>query len=149
MLCLILSLILTSQAQSPSSKPTLPTGSSESPKTTAKTGTQVYEEEENSTGKEADSKLKSLTAKVKVVRDDGEGREVFFTSDKVTGAFYLHRSVEHFGTLIKLLEESKKPMGQSVTIQYDDNQNIKSVKNTEARRNEDPNKKWDFGEVPP
>jgi hypothetical protein len=149
MLCLILSLILNAQAQTTSSSPTPAPSPSTPAKSAPKLGTQIFEDEDKTSDKPADSKLKSLTAKVKVVRDEGDGREVFFTGEKVSGAFYLHRSVEHYGAYIKILEDSKKPSGSSVTIKYDDNQNIKSVEGANASRNEDPNKKWDFGEVPP
>lgn len=97
-------------------------------------------------------KTKSFTAKVRVVRDDTDGMEVFFVSDKAKGAYTLLSSAEHYGKMLKDLEASKKPTGPQVTVTVDSEKRIKSV---EINKNKsgyqipsDPNQKWDFGKIP-
>ena len=92
---------------------------------------------------------KSFSAKVRVVRDISDDIEVFFESDKATGAYTLPRSLEGYATMLKALEASKKPGGGTVSVTADADKRIKSVqlnqnKDSEKNLNES-NKKWDFG----
>lgn len=104
---------------------------------------------------ESDSgeKSESFSAKVKVVREDEEGVEVFFQSEKQKGAYLLPRSAQHYGTMLKDLEASKKPQGGPVSVTVDSDKRIKSVEKGKANDGgfkipDDPNQKWDFGKIP-
>ncbi len=57
-----------------------------------KLNTNLYEQE---TPPEKE-KGESFSAKVKVVRDDGDGSRVFFDGDKAKGAYSLQRGTEHY-----------------------------------------------------
>lgn len=113
---------------------------------------------ENTYDSEAESeneKTKSFTAKVRVVRDDSDGMEVFFEGEKAKGAYFLPQSVKHYGKMLKDLETSKKPHGAAVAITVDSEKRIKSVELQKGGSNvngfkvpSDPNQKWDFGKIP-
>lgn len=135
MLSLILTLLLVSDAQAQSSA----------------NSTKYFEAEEEP---EKSDESKSFTAKVKVVREESDGVDVFFEGEKAKGAYFLSRSVEHYGKMIKDLEKSKKPKGPTVAVTADKDKNIKKVelKKAEATSDfkipDDPNQKWDFGKPP-
>lgn len=101
---------------------------------------------------ETEENTKNFTAKVRVIREDTDGMEVFFTSDKAKGAYSLLNSAEHYGKMLKDLEASKKPTGPEVSVTVDSEKRIKAV---EINKNKtgfqvpaDPNQKWDFGKIP-
>ena len=105
----------------------------------SKLNTSLYEAEEGSE--------KSFSAKVRVVRDISDDIEVFFDSDKASGAYTLPRSSEGYAKMLKDLEASKKPGGPAVSITADQDKRIKSVQLSQEKDrgfNKD-NKKWDFG----
>lgn len=114
-----------------------------------KPSTHLYESDSD-----ANSKDINFTAKVKVIRDDGDGVEVFFNSDKAKGAYSLPRSAAKFAETVKLLESSKKPGGAAVSVTADSEKRIKAVEKAAAaaaggvKIPDDPNEKWDFGKVP-
>lgn len=94
-------------------------------------------------------KTQTLTAKVKVVREESDGVEVFFDGAKNGGTYYLYRSIENYATHLKALEDSKKPQGKPVKVTFDADKRIKSVEKIKFNDpTSDPNKKWDFNEVP-
>ncbi len=111
---------------------------------TSKINTNLYEQEAEP---EKESN-KSFTAKVKVVREESDGVEVFFEGDKQKGAYSLNRSVEHYGKLLKILEDSKKPKGPVVSVTADGEKRIKKVEKAAAPGGADPGKSWGLGEVP-
>lgn len=78
--------------------------------------TSVYE---NETDK---PKTKTLSAKVKVIRDESDSVEVFFSGNEAKGAYFLYRSNSHFAEYLHRLEESRKPQGAkaSVVVNEDD-----------------------------
>lgn len=108
--------------------------------------TDLFEKEEG-TAKDEEDHLKKMTAKVKVVREESDGVEVFFEGDKNTGAFFLHRAIPQYAKILKTLETSKKPQGPPVNISYTEDKKIKKV---EAQQEQiksipkDPNEKWDL-----
>lgn len=111
--------------------------------------TSLYEADSNSEKDKGDS----FSAKVKVVREDNEGVEVFFVGEKQKGAYLLPRSSEHYATMLKDLENSKKPQGLPVSVTVDGEKRIKKVEKGSAAGKgfqvpTDPNQKWDFGNVP-
>lgn len=112
--------------------------------------TNSYEAEADSD----DEKIKSFTAKVRVVREDSDGMEVFFESEKSKGAYVLPSSAEHYGKKLKDLEASKKPNGPAVTVSVDSEKRIKSVELRKGSGGQggkipsDPNQKWNFGKLP-
>lgn len=96
---------------------------------------------------EKSTKAASLTAKVKVVREESDGVEVFFEGEKNTGAFFLHRATPNYRGALKTLEESRKPQGPLVSVTYTEDKKIKSVDKKAPSIKEppkDPNEKWDF-----
>ncbi len=105
------------------------------------TNTNIYEQE-----KEPES-TQSFSAKVRVVREISEEVEVFFEGDKQKGAYTLPHSLQSFGTLLKVLEKSKKD-GSPVTVVADSEKRIKSVvaqaKPEGYQIPKDPNESWDF-----
>ncbi|MEN0060005.1 MAG: hypothetical protein AAGB31_14285 [Bdellovibrio sp.] len=104
--------------------------------------TQLFEQEEESGKKE---KSLSFSAKVRAVREDSDGVEVFFEGDKAKGAFTLSQSVEHYAKKVKALEESRKPGGKAVSITADAEKRIKSV---EAAASGDSNGDWGTSKLP-
>lgn len=133
MLCFILMLFLTTDAQA---------------QKRASPSTDIYEKDAS------ENPTKSVTGKVRVVRDVSDEVEVFFEGDKISGAYTLPRGVQHYGTMLKALEESKKANGPSVTITADDDKRIKTVelkgasgsagKGSDYKFPTDPNKQWDI-----
>lgn len=110
-----------------------------------KVNTSLYEQDEEP----ENEKGKSFTAKVKVVREDSEGVEVFFEGEKNKGSYLLLRSTEHYGKMLKNLEASRKPQGPAVQVFTDADKRIKSVeKSKQSQQEMDPNKTWDFGKIP-
>lgn len=111
--------------------------------------TDIYEQDAGETG------LKSVTGKVRVVREVSDDVEVFFEGDKIKGAYTLPRGLQHYGTMLKSLEESKKANGPQVTITADDDKRIKTVELKgggaatpgDYKFPSDPNKKWNFDEA--
>lgn len=111
-----------------------------------KSSTKLYESE-------SEDKTEKFTSKVKVIREDGDGVEVFFISDKQKGAYSLSRSAANYAESLKILENSRKPKGSAVAVTSDGEKRIKSVEKAAAADGdfkipEDPNEKWDFGKVP-
>ena len=95
-----------------------------------KPSTQMYEAEPES---ESESeKTTSFSAKVRLMRDEEEGMEVFFESDKQTGAYLLPKTIEKYGSLIKILEASQKPKGSPVNVVANKNKTIKAIKTPES-----------------
>ena len=133
MLSLILILLITGDAQAQTA-----------PK---KPNTNIFEKDPSS---ESDNSL-SFSAKVKVVREESDGVEVFFEGEKSRGAFSLSRSSEHYGKFLKYLEDSRKVKGGPVSITATADKRIKTVeksKDTGYIPPADPNKAWDFGKIP-
>ncbi|MGZ3771390.1 MAG: hypothetical protein ACXVCP_17510 [Bdellovibrio sp.] len=83
-------------------------------------------------------KVKSFTAKVRVVREDSDGMEIFFEGEKAKGAYSLPNSAEHYSTMLKDLEKSRKPQGPAVSVTVDSEKRIKSV---ELKKGEDESQK--------
>lgn len=114
------------------------------------------ESESESEGESSNEKTKTFTAKVRIVREDSDGMEIFFESEKAKGAYLLPSSAERYGKKVKDLEASKKPNGAAVTVTVDSEKRIKSVvlqKNDSRgikgfKIPSDPNQKWDFGKLP-
>ena len=114
--------------------------------------TDIYEQESS------ESTAKSVTGKVRVVREVSDEVEVFFEGDKIKGAYTLPRGIEHYGTMLKALEESKKANGPSVTVTADEDKRIKTVElkaaaatasgsassGADIKFPTDPNQKWDI-----
>lgn len=80
----------------------------------AKATTSVYENETES------PKTKSFAAKVKVIRDETDSVEVFFSGDEAKGAYFLYRNHPHFAEYLHRLEESRKPQGQKAKVIVED-----------------------------
>lgn len=94
-------------------------------------------------------KSSSFSAKVKVVREESDGVEVFFEGDKNKGAYTLLRSTEHYAKMLKDLEASRKPTGTPVKVTADGDKRIKTVEKGKVTEGSgDPNKPWDFGKIP-
>lgn len=132
MLSFIMALIIAAPVQAQSGKPR----------------NQLYESES-----ESEPKTVKFTDKVKLIRDDGDGVEVFFMSEKQKGAYSLSRSAANYGAILKDLEASRKPRGPAVSITADSEKHIKGVEKAAANDGgfkvpDDPNQKWDFGKVP-
>lgn len=108
-----------------------------------KSSTKLFEEDPEPT-KDRNTKF---SAKVKVVREESDGVEVFFEGEKQKGAYYLYRSVDQYGTLLKTLETSKKPQGHLVEVSVDPDRRIKSVQKVEASKKGSASD-WDFNNVP-
>lgn len=113
---------------------------------TKKMNTQLFEPE-------SENKTESFTAKVKLIREDNDGMEVFFMSEKQKGGYTLLRSNANYAAFLRELEKSKKPQGPPVSVQADSEKHITHVeKITESKDSfkvpDDPNQKWDFGKVP-
>ncbi|MBL7671595.1 MAG: hypothetical protein JNM39_14010 [Bdellovibrionaceae bacterium] len=72
-------------------------------------------------------KNESFVAKVKVVRTIQGETEIFFESNKVTGAYLLANSLKDYATLKDHLETSRKPGGPEVKVTADDEKRIKTV----------------------
>lgn len=113
-----------------------------------KVSTDIYEQDA------AESGVKSMTGKVRVVREVSDEVEVFFEGDKIKGAYTLPRGLQHYGTMLKSLEESKKANGPQVTITADEDKRIKTVELKgggtapgDYKFPSDPNKKWNFDEA--
>lgn len=122
-----------------------PAEADEPPAPKSRLNTDLFEAEEEP--QEKSVKGASLTAKVKVVREESDGVEVFFEGEKNTGAFFLHRATPNYRTALKTLEESRKPQGPAVSVTYTEDKKIKSVEKKAATLKEppkDPNEKWDF-----
>lgn len=111
---------------------------------TKKLNTDLYEKEPEK------EKGESFSAKVKVIRDDGDGMEVFFEGEKNKGAYTLPRSAEHYAKMLKDLEDSRKPTGTPVSVSVGAEKRIKSVEKPKANSPipSDPNKPWDYGKIP-
>ncbi|MNK93291.1 hypothetical protein D3C87_1134430 [compost metagenome] len=106
--------------------------------------TDIYEQEAD------ESTTKSVTGKVRVVREVSDEVEVFFEGDKITGAYTLPRGLQNYGTMLKALEASKKANGPAVTITADEDKRIKTVELKAASGYQtptDPNKKIDIDAV--
>lgn len=102
---------------------------------------------------ESENKTEGFSAKVKLIREDNEGMEVFFISEKQKGGYVLLRSNANYAAFLKELEKSKKPQGPPVTIQADSDKRITHVEKVVESKGsfkvpDDPNQKWDFGKVP-
>lgn len=133
MLSLILALFLTGNAQAQTAQ--------------KKLNSNIFEKDPVS---ENDNSL-SFSAKVKLVREESDGVEVFFEGEKSRGAFSMARSLEHYGKFLKALEDSRKTKGPSVSITATADKRIKTVeksKDTGYVPPSDPNKAWDFGKIP-
>lgn len=129
-----------SPSESPSKDP--PASTAGAAKKSAPMNTSLFESD-NEEEPAAESKTKSLSAKVKVVREDSDGVEVFFEGDQHRGAYYLLRSLKGYATHLKALEDSKKPQGPAVSVSFDAERRIKSVEKKKSQEL-DPNKQWDF-----
>lgn len=133
MLSLILILFLTSDAQAQTAS--------------KKLNANLFEKDPVS---ESDNAL-SFSAKVKVVREESDGVEVFFEGEKSRGAFSLSRSSEHYGKFVKILEDSRKVKGAPVSVTATTDKRIKTVEKSKDAGYippSDPNKAWDFGKIP-
>jgi hypothetical protein len=114
--------------------------------------TDLFEREEGDKAAAAEAKEKTFSAKVKVVREESDGVEIFFEGDKNTGTFFLHRAIPRYATLLKYIEESKKPQGPPISVTVDEDKKIKKIEKPskqDAVRQmpTDPNQKWDFSPV--
>ena len=87
----------------------------------SKLNTNLYEQE---------SKDTSAGGKVKVVREVQGDTEVFLEGNGNTGPFTLPENIKNHANLIKILKDSQKPGGGSVTLSIDDQQRIKSVESS-------------------
>lgn len=108
--------------------------------------TDLFEKDEDEAAPK-ETKLQKLTAKVKVVREESDGVEVFFEGAKNSGAYFLHRAIPNYRTALKTLEDSRKPQGPSVSVSFTEDKRIKSVEKPATSIKEpptDPNEKWDF-----
>lgn len=75
----------------------------------------------------------TLTGKVKVVREIREETEVFLDNPKgPSGPYVLPQNIKNRAALLKILHNSQKPGGSSVTISIDEQQVIKSVEESES-----------------
>lgn len=103
--------------------------------------TDIYEQDAS------ESTTKSVTGKVRVVREVSDEVEVFFEGDKISGAYTLPRGLQNYGTMLKALEDSKKANGPAVTITADEDKRIKTVElkaSSGYQTPADPNKKIDI-----
>lgn len=103
--------------------------------------TDIYEQDAS------ESTTKSVTGKVRVVREVSDEVEVFFEGDKIPGAYTLPRGLQNYGTMLKALEDSKKANGPAVTITADEDKRIKTVELKASSGYQiptDPNKKVDI-----
>lgn len=144
---------LSALAQEPGEKPVptvkVPVEAPTAPAQKKGLTTDLFEkDEEYKEAKDENDGLKSLTAKVKVVREESDGVEVFFEGDKNTGTFFLHRAIPQYAKILKDLEKSKKPQGAPVTISYTEDKKIKKVELKAEDKGKvipkDPNEKWDL-----
>ncbi|KYG65505.1 hypothetical protein AZI86_00035 [Bdellovibrio bacteriovorus] len=144
---------LSVQAQQPGEQPAptvkVPVESPATPAQKKGLTTDLFEKDEDyKEAKDENDGLKSLTAKVKVVREESDGVEVFFEGDKNTGTFFLHRAIPHYAKILKDLEKSKKPQGPPVSISYTEDKKIKKVElkteDTGKVAPKNPNEKWDL-----
>jgi len=107
--------------------------------------TQIYESEPES------KKMTQFSAKVRVLREESDGVEVFFESEGKSGAFLLPKSAENYSSFLKSLEESQKSKGSAVSVTADENKIIKSISKPVSQKTgidvlNDPNFKWNPGE---
>lgn len=72
-------------------------------------------------------RVKNFTAKVRVIREDSDGMEVFFESETAKGAYLLPRTLEHYAKMLNDLEKSRKPKGPPVSVTANSEKRIKSV----------------------
>jgi hypothetical protein len=86
-----------------------------------KLNTNLYEKEE------VEDKTTSFSAKVRVVRDISDDVEVFFDSDKASGAYTLPHGAANYATMLKKLEDSREAGGGFVSVTADSDKRIKSV----------------------
>ncbi|MNK12022.1 hypothetical protein D3C87_300780 [compost metagenome] len=93
----------------------------QAPKSPSKLNTNLYEQEPE------EEKSSSFTSKVRVVRDISDDVEVFFESDKASGAYTLPRAAQNYSKMFKDLEKSKAPGGPAVSVTADSEKRIKSV----------------------
>lgn len=145
MLTIILSLLLLGDAQAQQNPTPSPTAEKtpEAKAATPKSKSASFFEDDEEPVAKTKSSLEKITAKVRVVREDYDGVEVFFEGEKNRGTYFLHRAVERYATHLKSLESSKKPQGPWVTVEFDKNKHIKSVELVPINK-PDPNKTWDF-----
>lgn len=101
-----------------------------SPAQTAKKGqlnTNLFEKESSET---------SVSGKVKAVREVQEETEVFIDNPKGnSGPYVLPQNIKNRAAVLKILNNSQKPGGRSVTISIDDQQHIKSVEESQTSTN--------------
>lgn len=143
---------LTLQAQEPTDKAPSVTPTTKTPDAPAQKkglSTDLFEKDAGyQEAKDENDGLKTLTAKVKVVREESDGIEVFFEGEKNTGTFFLHRAIPHYAKILKDLEKSKKPQGPPVSISYTEDKKIKKVELKQEAETKalpkDPNEKWDL-----
>lgn len=130
---------LPSYAQSSSNlKPTTPQATKIQ---ATKMSRDIFEKEEN-----PDKQNASFNAKVKVIRQESDGVEVFFEGTKQRGGYLLLSSKKGYGKMLDALEKSRKPQGPTVSVQADPDQRILAV---EVKENEKKNDgKIDFGTLP-
>ncbi|GEM_PF-1372508 len=137
MLSFILILFLSSSdAQAQTAAPATPPAAK-------KFNTNLYEQEPEPEKEDS----QSFTAKVKLVREEENGVEVFFEGEKQKGGYSLARGTEHYAKYVKDLEASRKAKGPQVSITADSEKHIKKVE-LKKGSNQDPNKTWDFGKIP-
>lgn len=79
---------------------------------------------------EQDNKDTSASGKVKVVREVQGDTEVFLEGNGNTGPFTLPENIKNRANLIKILKDSQKTGGGTVTLSIDDQQRIKSVESS-------------------
>lgn len=135
------------QAQSTSDNTPTVKVPADSPAAKKGLSTDIFEKDDDEKAEDEDAGLKTLTAKVKVVREESDGVEVFFEGDKNTGAFFLHRAIPHYAKILKQLETSKKPQGPPISVSYTEDKKIKKVdlqKEQIKAVPKDPNEKWDL-----
>lgn len=137
---ILLPLLLTPTfAQSGSSlKPTTPQASKVQ---ATKMSRDVFEKEED-----PDKQNASFSAKVKVIRQESDGVEIFFEGTKQKGGYLLLSSKKGYGKMLDALEKSRKPQGPSVSVQADPDQRILAVEIKESEGKNDG--KIDFGTLP-
>lgn len=100
---------------------------------------------------ETEEKSESFSAKVRVIRDEGDSVDVFFISDKQKGAYSLPRTTPNFAAALKALENSRKPKGGPISITANGDKTILKVEQPAQQKGfqipTDPNEKWDFGKI--
>lgn len=81
-------------------------------------------------------KTKNISAKVKVIRDETDSVEVFFTGGEAKGGYNLYRSNPHFAEYLHRLEESRKPQGPkaSVIVEEEDKKIISVESSSPAKK---------------